>query len=181
MMGVMMMRMTVTMNKMQVISANTQTTHCQTPNSEKPKCEEYKRLFSRASDIFNDIKNDPIQCQQCRKPKKKSFSNRKVEWMNWLAFELLESLGDKEKSDLAGINSILYSVAAVMSFKEGQEFTLDGMKKIEKGREVPKWKQRLEKQIGWLRKEADILKALLENKVKNNKMLITWPEPPGRY
>ena len=89
--------------------------------------------------------------------------------MNWLAFELLESLGDKEKSDLACINSILYSVAAVMSFKEGQEFTLDGMKKIEKGREVPKWKQRLEKQIGWLRKEADILKALLENKVKNVK------------
>ena len=138
------------------------------PNQKKTKCEEYKKLLSRAPSIFNEIRNLPIQCQNRRKPRKKSYSQNKVNWMNWLAFELIESLSDVEKCELVQVNSVLYSVAAVMTFKEGEEFALDHPKKIEKKGELMR-KCIIEKKISELRREADIQKAATEGKVKSEK------------
>ena len=88
--------------------------------------------------------------------------------MNWLAFELLESLSEEEKGELSQVNSALYSVAAVMSFKEGEEFTMNNTQKTDKKTE-PMWKRRIEGKIGELRRDADILKAATEGRVKSEK------------
>ena len=88
--------------------------------------------------------------------------------MNWLAFELIESLSHEERKDFLCLNSALYSVAAVMSFREGEEFTINEAKQPEK-KEEPMWKKRIDKKIIDLRREADILKAASEGKIKQEK------------
>ena len=89
-----------------------------------------------------------------------------LNWIDWLTFEIIESMSEPEKRDLACINSAMYSVAAVTSFKDGQEFRMEGAGKPTRKTEEPKWKKRLENKIMGLRKEADILSAYLENKIR---------------
>ena len=83
---------------------------CQRPCSEKPKCQEYQTLLTRAARIYNDIKTESIQDQHRRKPKKKSYSMRNRDWMNWMAFEMLESLSEPKRNELSCINMVIYSI-----------------------------------------------------------------------
>ena len=62
---------------------------------------------------------------------------------------------------------MIYTVAAVVSYKEGQEFSAcsDESNLSKKVAKDPVWKVRIEKKIQLLRKEADILKAHLDSRV----------------
>ena len=68
-----------------------------------------------------------------------AFSTKRLNWIDWLTFEIIESMSEVEKCDLAYVNSAMYSVAAVVSFKEGQEFVLEGAGKPMREKEEPKW------------------------------------------
>ena len=92
-----------------------------------------------------------------------------MNWTNWLIYEIIGSLSEEEKSDFASINTAMYSVAAVFSFKEGEEFLLQSTAKPEKKNEEPRWKQRLERKIMGLRKEADILNASLQSRIRRER------------
>ena len=63
-------------------------------------------------------------------------------------------MNDGQKGSLDFINTAMYSVAAVLTFREGNEFCSGNSTKFEKNE--PKWKRRLNDQILTLRKEADI-------------------------
>ena len=70
----------------------------------------------------------------------------------------------EKRKDLGQINTIIYSVAVVFTFKEGEEYGIYGNKPSVK--EEPAWKQRLARNIARLRKETDILNSLVDGKLK---------------
>ena len=141
-----------------------------TPKSNKPECEEYRHFLGRAKVLVSDLLVSPVETQMRRLIKKKSFSATKCAWMDWIAHELLLSLTDAQRLDLSVINTIMYAVAAVFSFKEGDELRC-GDAGVGPKRKVsePKWKMRLERRVVVLRKEADILRAFLDKKIKSAK------------
>ena len=77
--------------------------------------------------------------------------------MEWLAYDLMATVGPGESDDLSIINSVIYTVAAVFVFKEGQEFSVGDRGANESGRKShePMWKTRIVRKIQVLRKEAD--------------------------
>ena len=140
------------------------------PKSEKPECEEYMRLLERARELNADLKSLPVEKQMRRVIKKKSFSATKCAWMDWMAHELILDLSIEERLNLSCINT-MYAVAAVITFVEGQELACDGAGggSGKKKEVVPKWKVRLERRVENLRKEADILRAFLDRRIKSVK------------
>ena len=139
----------------------------------KPCCDEFKGKCSRAKEIFVELKGVPIDEQGRRNIKKKSFSNKLIKWIDWITYELLCELNDTEKSDITLINTILYVVAAVFTFKEGQEFCVVSSLGVTKKNvdKLPAWKARLQSKVSRLRKEADILKACLDNRLKRREAI----------
>ena len=121
-------------------------------------------MFTRAADIVQELKSVPVESQMRRHIKKRSFSGKKIAWMDWLAFDLFQNMNVEEKGDISVINTVMFAIAAVMAFNEGEEFSVSGPKKVnEKGE--PKWKRRLDCRLVTLRKEVDILKAHLDHKI----------------
>ena len=92
-------------------------------------------------------------------------SNKKITWIDWIAYNIIEKLTELERSDIDCINTLLYAVAAAMSFKEGQEFGSGPERERAKRVAEAMWKKRLERKVATLRKEADLLKACLDGKV----------------
>ena len=138
------------------------------PRSERPVSEEYKNLLLRAMNIFHEIKGVPIEQQMRKRLKKKNLSSKMLNEMEWLAYDLMSTVGPGENDDLFMINTIIYTVAAVLVFKEGQEFSAGESGANVSGRVIrePMWKSRITRKILVLRKEADILKASLDNKLR---------------
>ena len=66
---------------------------------------------------------------------------------------------DKNSMDANLINTIIYTVAAVFTYKEGHEFTVRG--NLPKDNVDPAWKLRLKKTKTRLRKEIDILRDFM--------------------
>ena len=138
------------------------------PSSEKPSCEEYRSVYERVSTIYLELKDVPVENQMRRRIGKKSYSVKKINWMDWLMFDLISSMEESERENISLINSAMYAVAAVMSFKEGDEFTVGDKVKVVKVEE-PKWKRRLESRVALLRKEADVLRAHLDSRIVRKK------------
>ena len=138
------------------------------PSTGRPVSQDYENLLHRAKYILADIKHVPIEQQMRRRLKKRNLSSSTLNSVNWLAHDLISYLDAPERDDLSIINSVMYTVAAVTSFKDGQEFSSGPSKhgaNVKQNQE-PFWKLRLSRKIQVLRKEADILKAHLERKVK---------------
>ena len=143
------------------------------PVGVKPCSDEFKGKCSRAKAMFAELKGVPIDEQGRRKIKKKSFSNKIVKWIDWATYELLSELNDIESSDISVLNTVLYVVAAVFTFREGQELCVAGNVSIPKKNndKLPAWKERLQGKVSNLRKEADILKASLDERLKKSEAI----------
>ena len=148
--------------------------HCNDPcgssyDEGPPASPEYETLYKRAVVVFNDLKESSIEAQDRRVLKKKSFSAQRLVWIDRIFTKICESLSQEEQSNLTIMNTLLYSVAAVFTFKEGQESGCKDEGSHNKGkgsRPVPKWKCRLDKKVMNLRKEVDILQAGLSGRLK---------------
>ena len=138
------------------------------PRSERPVSDEYDNFLLRAKTIFNEIKSVSIDQQMRKRLKKKSLSSKLLNTMEWLAYDLMATLDPCENDDLSTINTVIYTVAAVIVFKEGQEFSAGDSGANMRGRVTcePVWKRRIERRIQVLRKEADILKSFLDGKLR---------------
>ena len=137
------------------------------PRLGRPVSDDYEKLLCRAKSIFQDIKNVPIENQLRKRLKKKSLSSSMLNSVDWLSHDLIASLDQSECENLTIINTIIYTVAAVVSCKEGQEFSTGAsMRKPSSELSEPRWKVRISKKIQQLRKEADILRACLDGNVK---------------
>ena len=111
------------------------------PLTKRPTCIEYTLLLERGKKLLNNLKSSPIEQQMRKSLKKKRFSQKILDWADWIAFDLMSGLGEVERGDITCINTVIYVVAAIFSMKEGQECGGNiptRAKKIE-----PRWKQRL--------------------------------------
>ena len=85
------------------------------PRSERPVSEEYENLLLRAKNIFDEIRNVPIEQQMRRKLKKKVLSGKMLNYADWLAYDVMLCLEAGEMDDLSIVNTVIYTVAAVIS------------------------------------------------------------------
>ena len=134
---------------------------------------EFELLYKRSFDLFVDLKSDAIENQGRRALKKKSFTSHRLSWMDKIFSKIAETLPAEESADLSVINTVLYSVAAVFTFKEGQESgcNSDSSAKKTGARSDPPWKVRLDKKLLTLRKEVDILQAEQSLRLKQPKAI----------
>ena len=68
---------------------------------------------------------------------------------------------------MSTLNTAIYAVAAVFTYKDGDECRSVSAKPAWKKRE-PKWKHRLDKRISMLRQEANIINAWLEKTIRKD-------------
>ena len=151
------------------------------PVGEKPSCAEFLAFARRASETFESLKCIPVDQQPRRRIKKKTFSAKKTCWIDWVTYEIISSLSKNERIDIGCLNTAIYAVAIVFSFKEGEEFCVSGNDAAKASRGEPKWKVRLENKIMHLRREADIISAQLAGRVRKSSALKALEKVCKRY
>ena len=135
--------------------------NCDENDKNSVSCPEFDTLYTRCYDLFLDLKSEAIEDQDRRVLKKKSFTSLRLGWMDKIFAKIVKTLNDEERTNLSLINTLLYVVAVVFTYKEGQEFACKPDVPAKK-RDVcadPPWKVRLDKKLLSLRKEVDILQA----------------------
>ena len=111
------------------------------------------------------------------------LSGKMLNYSDWLAHDLMLCLDASENDDLSIVNTVIYTVAAVVSCKEGEEFAAraDMSNLRKKVARAPVWKVRIERKIQLLRREADILKASLDRRVRRGEAVAFLNDVMKKY
>ena len=120
------------------------------PGGKEPVAPEYNLLKIRALSLFGDMWKIPVQEQSRRKLKKRSFGCEKSLWVEWIMFSLLSGIDSVDRDDISILNTAIYVVAAVFTYKEGQECVLSGGGGGGGGRKrrsTPNWQRRIESKL----------------------------------
>ena len=145
---------------------------------------EFDVLYKRTINLFNDLKGTPIEGQGRRILKKKSFSSQRLVWIDSIFKKVTVDLSHDERSNLTIMNTLLYCVAAVFTFKEGLESECsneNSQKRMGTSRPVPRWKARLDRKLLSLRKEVDILQAGRNGRLKNSNAIVFMNNVTKKY
>ena len=139
-------------------------------NGQTEESGEYLDLRERARGLFFELKGADVNEQCRRKLRKKRVSMEREKWANMIVDELWSELCEGEKKDISIINTLIYAVAEVCTYKKGDE---SGQGGGGRGgvRTEPGWMTRIKNNILKARKEADVLSAHLRKQVKSKKAL----------
>ena len=143
----------------------------------------YVEYLRRCSEIFNILKNEPVPCQDRRSLRKRNLSFKQQKYANKVCNELIRGLSDEDKHDLDKLNTVIYSIAVVFTYKEGQEFLLpDGNSSGGKRNDgEPAWKLRMERNIARWRKEVDLLSEFISGRLKKKNSINNAQKVMKRY
>ena len=135
---------------------------------------EFNALSQRCHYLFDTLKRVHIMDQKRRPLKKKCLSFKRQKYANKISESLLGNLDPNERETIDLINTAIYCVAAVFTYKAGQELMHDnptGHDGKKKADHVPAWKKRLSRKISCLRMEADLLNEYVECKIRKSNSL----------
>ena len=126
----------------------------------------FDTYMRRCLEMYDMLIESPLLCQSRRTLRKKNLSYRMQKYANEISKVLMEKISECETPTLDQINTVIYSVAVVFTFKEGSEFTLVDRDAKHEKKDEPAWKQRLSNNVSRWRREVDTLKDFLSGNLK---------------